>query len=75
MSRHVEVEFVNRNLALVRGYGTRELLTELTGRPPVREVRSRAWVTTPDRARSLVALLEYRGVKDIAVINAAQVDA
>lgn len=71
MSRHVEIEFVNQNLALVRGYGTRELLTELSGRPPVREVRSRAWVTTPDRARSLVALLEYRGVRDITITTEA----
>lgn len=46
--------------AYVRGYGSRELLTSLRGRPPVYATKHRAWVTTEATARDLVALAELR---------------
>jgi hypothetical protein len=69
MARHVHIRFVTPSLALVSGYGTREMLTELTGRPPVYATRSRGWVVQPHRARDLVAILEHRGGFDITVTN------
>ena len=59
--RTLAVTLVNRNMATVSGHGSRELLTELSGRPPVWSVLSRAWVTQPRRARDLIALAESRG--------------
>lgn len=73
--RHVEIRFVSPSCALVSGYGTREMLTELTGRAPVWATRDRAWVTQPHRARDLVAILEFRGGVDIAVSHAATASA
>lgn len=52
---------VGDNWAEVNGPGCRDLLTELAGRPPAYLARSRAWSTTPQRARDLAALAELRG--------------
>lgn len=72
MSRHVEIRFVTPSLALVNGYGTREMLTELMGRVPVWATKSRGWVVQPARARDLVAALEHRGGFDITVRNVSE---
>jgi hypothetical protein len=72
VSRHVDIRFINESLALVSGYGTREMLTELMGRPPVWATVSRGWVVQPHRARDLVAILEHRGGYDVTVTNVDQ---
>jgi hypothetical protein len=72
MSRHVEIRFVSPSCALVSGYGTREMLTELTGRLPVYATRSRGWAVQPHRARDLVAILEHRGGYEITVTTEAE---
>jgi hypothetical protein len=72
MSRHIEIRFVSPSCALVTGYGTREMLTELTGRPPVWGTVSRGWVVQPHRARDLIAILEHRGGYDVTVTNEAE---
>jgi hypothetical protein len=69
MARHVEIRFVTPSLALVNGYGTREMLKEITGRVPVWATLDRGWVTQPHNARDLVAALEHRGGFDITVTN------
>ncbi len=61
MSRRLYVTLVNASCAYVNGPGSRDLLTELRGRPPVWATISRAWVTTPRTARDLVAIAEHRG--------------
>jgi hypothetical protein len=55
-TNRVRIEF-GQGLALVWGHGTRELLTGLAGRTPLREEGRHAWVTTPAHALSLAALL------------------
>ena len=70
MTRHVEIRFVTPSLALVNGPGTRQMRIELGGRPLWATI-SRGWVTTPARARDLVAVLEYRGGFDISVTTEA----
>ena len=69
MSRHVYFRFLNASCALVNGHGTREMLTEMMGRPPVWATVSRGWVVQPRRARDLVANLEHRGGYDVTVTN------
>ncbi|MEP7738112.1 hypothetical protein ABKW28_10705 [Nocardioides sp. 31GB23] len=70
MSRpRFEVVYVNRNMAVVRGYGSREALIELGGKP-VWSMLSHGWVTTPRRASDLIARLEARG----AVVNVSEDD-
>jgi hypothetical protein len=70
VSRHVEIRFVSPSCALVSGFGTREVLTELMGgRPPVWATVSRGWVVQPHRARDLIAILDHRGGYDITVTN------
>jgi hypothetical protein len=69
MSRHVEIRFASPSCALVSGTRVRELLTNLTGRPPVWSTISRGWVTQPHHARDLVAILEHRGGWEIRVTN------
>jgi len=61
MARRLEVEVESELCAFVRGYGSRDLLTELRGRPPIWSTRSRAWVTTARTARDVVAVAESRG--------------
>ena len=62
MSRRIlNVVLVNQNCAYVSGHGSRELITEIRfGRPPVWSAVGRAWVTTPDTARAVIAVAEMR---------------
>lgn len=64
MSRRVlRVEFTDTPMcAYVRGYGSRELLTELKGRPPVWATLHKAWAVTERTARDLLAVAESRGM-------------
>lgn len=65
--RHIRI-VVGDNWAEVSGHGSRELLTEL-GCRPIWLTRSRAWSTTPKRARDLAVLAETRGL-DVTVTGA-----
>ncbi|WP_343909042.1 hypothetical protein [Nocardioides aquiterrae] len=60
---------IGDNWAEVSGHGSRQLLVDMTGRPPVWLTRSRAWSTTPKSARDLAALAELRGY-DVTVTGA-----
>jgi hypothetical protein len=71
MSRRLEVEFLTPSCAHVRGYGSRDLLTELRGRAPVRGTLAKAWVTQPHVARDLLAICQARGI-DVDVTEAGQ---
>lgn len=55
----------------VSGYGSRELLTSLRGRPPVYATRHRAWVTTAVTARNLVALAELSDY-DLTIVGGGE---
>lgn len=61
--RRLEVEFVNDSCALLRGYGSRDLVVELKSRPPVWATRDRAWVVQPATAHDVIALAESRNVE------------
>lgn len=63
--RRLEVEFVTPSCAYVRGYGSRELLTELRGRPPVWSSLGRAWSVQPTFARDLLAIAQARGLETV----------
>lgn len=67
-ARTVTVVLVNDNCAYVSGYGTREAITELRGRPPVWSSVGRAWVTTPKTARDLIAVFERQN-RDVVITN------
>lgn len=61
-ARHLTITFHSRHCAYVSGYGSRALLSELRGgRAPVWGTRVRAWVTTEQTARDLLAVAESRG--------------
>jgi len=59
-TRVLRVRFVNSSCAYISGHGSRELLTELRGRPPVWATIARAWVAQPCTARDLIAVAESR---------------
>jgi hypothetical protein len=60
MSRPVlEVELCGPG-SLVRGFGSRELVEEITGRPPVWIPRLRGWSCQERTARNVVALAESK---------------
>lgn len=61
MAREIAVVFINGNAAAVSGYGSRQMLTELRGRPPVWSALSRGWMVQPRLARDLIAVAESRG--------------
>lgn len=61
MTRRLEVEFINASCAYVRGWGSRDLITEIRGRPPVYATLSRAWACLPKTARDVIAVAESRG--------------
>ena len=63
MARLLQAAFVAPSCAYVRGWGSRELLTEVRGREPVWGARVRAWVTQPHTARDLIAVAEERGFR------------
>jgi hypothetical protein len=56
---------VNRDCAYVSGHGSRDLITELRGRPPIWSSLARAWCTTDRTARDLIAVAELRGFEVI----------
>ena len=57
--------FDNDSCAFLSGHGSRELLTDLRGRPPVWSTLTRAWVTTPKTLRDAIAVAETRGYEVI----------
>jgi hypothetical protein len=65
MSRQIVVTFETPSCAYVRGHGSRTMLEELRGRPPVWATISRAWCVQPKTARDLVCLCEARGLEVI----------
>lgn len=61
MSRRLTVTFESKHCAFVSGWGSRELLTEMRGRPPMWSSLTRAWCTTEQTAKDLIAVAESRG--------------
>ena len=61
MSRRIKVAFYNRHAAYISGHGTRDLIIELRGRPPVWASRQKAWVTSEKTAKDVLACAEARG--------------
>ncbi len=59
--KRLTVTFENTHCAFVAGYGARQLLTEMRGRPPIWSTLTRAWCTTEQTARDLIAIAERRG--------------
>lgn len=59
--KRIEVERVTRSCTYVRGYGSRDLVVEVTGRQPVWARTDRAWVVQPHRVPDLIAMAEHRG--------------
>ena len=72
--RTLTLAFVTSSCAYVRGYGARDLITELRRRPPVWATRARAWVVQPHTAKDLIALAEQRGY-DIVVTTETELPA
>lgn len=62
MTRQIVITFETPSCAYVRGHGSRLLIEELRGRPPVWATISRAWCVQPRTARDLVSLAETRGI-------------
>lgn len=63
-ARRLVVTFTGRPAcAYVRGWGSRDLLTELRGRAPIWASSERAWVTQESTARDLCAVAESRGYR------------
>lgn len=61
MARRVlEVELAGMG-SLVRGYGSRELIIDVTGRPPIWSAIRRGWSLQETTARDVVAAAESRG--------------
>lgn len=62
-ARRIVVTFTDTPMCVyVRGYGTRELLTSLRGRPPAWSATHRAWCVQQRTAVDLIALSESRGI-------------
>lgn len=59
-ARVLTVAFINRSCAYLRGYGSRELLQEVTGRAPVWGARVRAWHAQSQTAVDAIAVAESR---------------
>lgn len=59
--RQLRVRIVSSCCAYVRGYGARQLLTELRGRVPMYSTSRAAWVVQERTARDLIAIAESRG--------------
>ncbi|UDY22398.1 hypothetical protein [Nocardioides sp. Kera G14] len=69
----LRVHFEGRAFALVSGYGSREMLTELRGRAPMWSTIRKAWTTTPKTARDLIAMAEARG-RRVVISDADQLE-
>ena len=69
--RRLEVEFTSPSCALVRGYGSRELIVDMVGRAPVWATLSRGWVVQPSKVRDLIAAAESRGY-EVTTIGSGQ---
>lgn len=63
MSARLQAAFVAPSCAYMRGHGSRELLTEVLGRPPVYGSRLRAWHAQPHNVTDAIAVAEERGIK------------
>ena len=61
--RRWSVVIESRHCAFVSGYGTREELTTMRGRAPMWSSAAKAWCTTEDTARDLIARGERRGIQ------------
>lgn len=74
MTRRLTVTFVTRSHAVLRGYGSRALIEELRGHPPVWSSTYRGWHCQPKTARNVVALAEMRGyqVEDVHPADLAE---
>ena len=59
--RTLEVDILSRAGAVVRGHGSRDLIEELLGRPPVWLSRCRGWSVQTHRVPDLCSLAELRG--------------
>lgn len=60
--RRLVVTHVNRNLTVVGGYGSRELVTEFrNGRHPLWSRNPRGWVIQSQNAADLIAMAEECG--------------
>lgn len=59
--KRLSVTFVNAWCAYVSGYGSRDLITAHTGRPPVWSSIGRGWVVTSRTARDVIAVAERQG--------------
>lgn len=68
MSRRVlEIELAGC-ASLVRGYGSREILETITGRPPLWVRTARAWSCQEQTARDVVSLAERQGY-DVVIVG------
>lgn len=60
--KRLVITHVNRNLTVVGGFGSRELVTEFrNGRNPLWSRRPRGWVIQSQNAADLIAMAEDRG--------------
>ena len=81
MTRHVEIDIVNRHCAHVRGHGSREAIATVTnGKAPVWSTISKAWVCSERTARErLLPHLEHLGYSVVVtgprMVSAAKVPA
>lgn len=60
-TRSIEVDYETPSCALVRGYGSRDLVMKVTKRTPVWATLSRGWVVQPNTADDVIAIAEERG--------------
>ncbi|TYL55755.1 hypothetical protein FXB39_00665 [Nocardioides sp. BGMRC 2183] len=70
-TRRLTVTKVSPSCDVVSGYGSRELVTEVRGRPPMWSSRPRGWVVQPKTSADVIALAESRGFE---VVIESEVD-
>jgi len=66
-ARLIRAAYVNKVCAFLNGFGSRELLEEVRGRPPLWAARHRAWVSVPATVSDALALAERRGWPTVIV--------
>lgn len=59
--RVLRVQFGDHTWAAVSGHGSRALLVELRGKPPMWSSTARAWLVQARTGRDVVAMAEARG--------------